>query len=227
MRNILITGGSSGIGFALTKKFAMGNFHVITISRNVDSLKKLKNVTYIQGDITVEEQLDKLVMATDDVLLDGIISNAGYGMPEPFKLTTMNEIDQHFQTNFFAPLKLIQKVLGKTAVNRVVNISSGAALRPLQSLFSYCTSKAAMHHAIECLNLEYPDTKFVNIRPGIVRTNLNEKWNSVDDSVFPAGNYIKNMSNFIPVETVADLIFKIWHLPDEEFLKDWDINELI
>ena len=229
MKNILITGGSKGIGLALTYKFAGNNFHVITISRDTTPLHGLSNITSIQGDITIDTDLDKLINVINDFpSLDGIISNAAHCTPEPLKLTTNYEIEKHFATNFFAPIKLIQKVLQQKKTRYVINLSSGAATLPLQSLFSYCTSKAAMHHAIHCLNVEYPETKFANVRPGMVKTEMHKKLCNADDSIFPDGNYIKHMAqnnSAIPTEKVADYIFKIWQLPSDQFAKDWNILE--
>ena len=108
----------------------------------------------------------------------------------------------------------------------MLNISSGAAEFPLLSLLPYCTSKAAIHHAVKCLNLEYPNTKFANLRPGMVDTPLQDRWRNVDESVFPNGNFYaktKEDKKLISVDTVADYTFWVMNQSLEIFAKDWNI----
>ncbi|MBY0379022.1 MAG: hypothetical protein K2P99_01335, partial [Burkholderiales bacterium] len=73
-------------------------------------------------------------------------------------------------------------------ISKVLNITTGAALFPLNNLFEYCTSKVAMHHGIKCLAIEFPNTSFANFRPGMVDTPLIDKWVSIDNTIFPNGN---------------------------------------
>ncbi len=239
MRNILIIGTSAGIGYGLTNKFLNNNYHVIAISRHINSLNTLKvssgKLTLIQADITNSMHqiniLEKLSAVMEPI---EIINNAAIGNPQPFQNLDMKELRQHFETNFFAPVQLLKNILSQNIVSKVFNISSGAAEFPLESLFSYCTSKASMHHAIKCLNLEYFPIKFSNIRPGMVSTPLQERWRTVDNTVFPKGNlYIKakDENKLISVETVADFVYwistnslefkEIWNIYDTEHHKYW------
>ena len=226
MHKIIITGGSAGIGLSLVEKFRQ-SYHVYTISRTIEHIEYLDNVTAIQGDITKQSDIKKLITIVKNETIDGIINNAAYGMPEQLSSSPLDELYKSFDTNFFAPIKLLKSILENNKLNRVLNVSSGAAEFPLQNLFNYCTSKAAMHHAIKCLNLEYPTVKFANLRPGMVDTPLQDKWRNVDPSIFPNGNYYqqaKEKNQLISPRKVSDFIFKVWHSHLEEFAKDWDIN---
>ena len=61
MKNIIISGASRGIGFALVEFFAKQNHNVLALSRNVKTLKNVsKNVTVLEVDITKESDLSKV-----------------------------------------------------------------------------------------------------------------------------------------------------------------------
>ena len=227
MSKIIITGGSKGIGLSLVEKFRQTH-HVYTVSRTIENIRYLDNVTAIQGDITKQSDIEILINIIKNEQIDGIINNAAYyGMPEKLIDSTAEESYKFFETNFFAPIKLIKSILKTNNLNRVLNISSGAAEFPLENLFNYCTSKAAIHHAFKCLNFEYPTVKFANIRPGMVDTELQEKWRNVSSNIFPNGNYYqqaKEQNQLTSPNTVSEFIYKVWHTPIELFAKDWNIN---
>jgi len=232
MKSILITGASSGIGYGLVNKFLSNGYHIFAISRNITPLLELKNnnITTIQADITNLSDKKRILKEICNLEFN-IINNAAYAVPSIFKDSTITDIRQHFETNVFAPLELIQELLNKNRVSRVLNISSGAAEFPLQSLLSYCSSKAAIHHAIKCLNLEYSDTKFINLRPGMVDTPLQDRWSKLDKNIFPNGDFYKNAklnNQFISVETVSNFVYWVMQLPINDFSKsDWNINDKI
>lgn len=230
MKNILITGCSAGIGHALTVKFLNNNYHVFAVSRNIEPLLRLsnKNITIIKADISKDKDQESIINAVGDKEIY-MINNAAYGSPIKFKNSTNNEIRKHFETNFFAPLNLVQNLANSNRITRVLNISSGAAEIPLQSLLSYCSSKAAMHHAINCLKLEYPQIKFANLRPGMVDTPLQERWRNMDDNDFPNNNFYKiakQDNKLISVDMVANFVYWVMTLESDKFDKeDWNIND--
>ncbi len=238
MKNILIIGASTGIGYGLVTKFLSHGYNVFTVSRNINTLNELliqnKKITIIQADITNADHREIIVSKLPTIGPLEIINNAAIGIPQIFRNLGTSELRGHFETNFFAPVIMFQKILSKFNVTRVLNITSGAAEFPVESLFSYCTSKAAIGHAIKCLNLEYPSTKFSNLRPGMVDTELQERWRNVDDSLFPNGNaYVqaKKDGKLISVETVTDFIYwvmtnsaeykEMWNIHDIEHHKHW------
>lgn len=231
MKNILITGASSGIGLGLVKIFINNGYYVIAVGRNIESLKSLfipkEKLIIVQDDITNMLHQNKVLSALSKLDSIKIINSAAIGVPVPFRDLDMKELREHFETNFFAPIQLLKFILGQNPVTKVLNISSGAALFPLDSLFSYCNSKSALHHAIKCLNLEYPDTKFSNLRPGMVATPLQERWRQANSTIFPKGNYYiaaKEEGKLIKIEDVADFVYWVVDTTDE-FKPEWNIYD--
>ncbi len=81
---------------------------------------------------------------------------------------------------------------------------------------------------MKCLNLEYPNTKFANLRPGMVDTPLQDRWRNVNESVFPNGNFYaktKEDKRLISVDTVADYTFWVMNQLPEVFTQDWNIGK--
>lgn len=231
MKNILIIGGSAGIGFGLVDKFLSEGYVVFSVSRNIRGLKKKvnKNLHCISADITSETDRNKIIeklIHCSVVSLD-VISNATYGQPQLFNELSIEEIRLHFETNFFAPLQLAILLLNHLQIDRFLNISSGAAEFPLKNLLPYCASKNAFHHSVKCLNLEYPNTKFANLRPGMVDTPLQTRWRKIKKSIFPDGNpYIiaKKKNQLLTVGTVAHYIFDVMNSSIDSFANDWNIS---
>lgn len=227
-KNILITGAAAGIGLGLLKKFMSNGHHVIGVSRNVDNLYTLKqtasNLTIIKADITTD--IDQIISKVKNFQEVSIINNAAHVEPTLFNESSLKEIRLHFETNFFAPINLIKSIKSHVKVPRVLSISTGAAFNPFEGLFAYCTSKAAMHHAISCLNLEISDTRFANLRPGMVDTPLQSRLRNTD--AFPSGNLFINAKNehkLISVDKVADFTHWIFQQSDSDFTQNWSIYD--
>ncbi len=234
MKKVLIIGASAGIGYGLVNKFLDEQYQVFAISRQIDSLQKFidagKLCTVIQADITLREDQNKIINQIRDIKGLTVINNAAYsGLPVQFCNLAIEELRKYFETNFFAPMILLRELINANKIERVLNISSGAAQHPLKNLLGYCTSKSALHHAIECLKLEYHDIKFANLRPGLVDTPLQTRWRTIGADVFPLGNpYIAKQESgqLLQVAQVAEFIYKICNLPLQEFdSKYWNIYE--
>ncbi len=244
MKNILITGASSGIGFGLVNKFLDNDYYVYTVSRRTESLSDLKiskdRLTIIKADLTNSSDQAKIINELSGIDNLEIINNAAILIPKPFGNMGIAELRDHFEINFFAPITLLQLLLKQNTVTKVINISSGAAEFALDSSFGYCTSKAAIHHAMKCLNLECPETKFINVRPGMVATPLQDRLRELGATIFPKGNVFskaKEENKLISVATVANFIYwilnvstefrKAWSIYDEEHHKYWRKSEAL
>ncbi|CAG0912601.1 unnamed protein product [Notodromas monacha] len=104
------------------------------------------------------------------------VANAGIGVPGNLETLTLEQYE-HQQlvntTSVFSLLKLAMPELKKTRGN-VVAVSSIAGLKPIDSMLTYCVSKAGMDQMIRCISLEVAkDGVRVNcINPGAIYTNI-------------------------------------------------------
>ena len=179
----IITGTSSGIGKSLAQFYLKQGEKVIGISRN-NSINH-DNFTHIICDLSDQNQLYDLALL-DHVSKEDfpirLINNAGIigDIKRTHELTLTHYVDMAM-INLVAPQYLCSYVLssfGFDNVDTIVNISSGAAQRPVPSWGSYCATKAAMDIFAETLNEEIKElgksTKVFNIAPGVVDTRMQE-----------------------------------------------------
>lgn len=176
MINILITGGSRGIGYELVKQFAaQSNHHIVVLSRNFEELEQLKqecaqqykNVIHIYkvdfNSPSLSNELQQ-ILAKEAKHFHVLINNAGVLINKPFTETTATDWQTVFTTNVFAPALLIKEVVGKNnkqEQTHVVNISSMGGFQgsvKFPGLSVYSASKAALANLTEVLAEEYKDT---------------------------------------------------------------------
>ena len=75
----------------------------------------------------------------------------------------------------------------------IINISSGAALRPIHSWGTYCQSKAGIDMLTNIINEEHPEIRALSVYPGIVNTDMQLKIRSTNLEEFP----LKNLLNIL------------------------------
>lgn len=178
---VLITGGSSGIGLALAKKFLQEGNQVIITGRQEEKLKRVKakyqEVVYEVADIAKEVDRQKLVEKYPDVNI--LINNAGvqYNYIFSQEKNARSLIEMEFNINLIGPVLLIQLFLPKLLQKEeaaIINVSSGLALVPKESAPVYCASKAGVHIFSKALRyqLEGTNIKLFEIIPALVDTEM-------------------------------------------------------
>ena len=184
---VLITGGSSGIGLALVKKFYGADNHVIVVGRDIVRLERVRQtypaIEIFQGDITEQASLHGLVSYFPNV---NVLVNCA-GVQFNYDLSDQ-EIDASLinvevLTNLVAPMQLIKLYLPELLQHpqaAIVNVSSGLALVPKQSAPLYCGSKAAVHIATKALRwqLEQTRIKVFELIPPLVDTPMTQSRNN-------------------------------------------------
>ncbi len=185
---IVITGGASGIGFAIARQLINDNT-VISIDRNtakIDALKSaLPKIESIKADVASNEELDNAVSIIKKThgKIDILINNAGKGGQFDFLNTSekdlMAGIETEISINYFAPIMLTKKalpLLKKSSEPVVVIVSSGLAYIPLSLIGTYCASKAAIHFVTMSLRHQLAPEKIrvVEVLPPVVDTDLSK-----------------------------------------------------
>ena len=184
---VLITGGSSGIGLALAKRYLSLKNKVIITGRDISKLEQIKNdfpeVVIFAGDLTDKNSLDELVLLMEQQYgdLNILINNAAvqynyYFRDEP-NLTY--KIDYEISANLSVPIKLtglLLPLLLKNKNSAVVNVSSGLFIAPKKSASVYCATKSALHSFTKTLRYQLEDSviKVFEIIPALVETPMTE-----------------------------------------------------
>src|SRR6188472_3275944 len=108
---VVVTGSSSGIGYATSLLLARKGFYTYASARNINKSANLQSIVdaerlplkLIQLDVTddrsVKDAVEKIV--SEKGKIDVLVNNAGYGLFGAFEDLSMDEIKAQFQTNFF------------------------------------------------------------------------------------------------------------------------------
>lgn len=181
---ILITGGGSGIGFALAQRFLAAGNRVIVTDRSEQNLRCVREqapeLHTILSDLGARDQRDALVrrVRTEFPDLNALINNAG--IQRRIDLTgelSWDDIAPEIEINLAGQIHLTTALLPDLVRQdeaRVINISSSLALVPLARMPIYCATKAAMHAFSLALRFQFRDTSLqvLEVLPPPVRTNL-------------------------------------------------------
>ena len=134
-------------------------YQVIGTSRKVNHGEVRNGITYVQLDVCSEVSIQS---AVDYILnefgqIDVLINNAGIGMVGSVEDGSIKEMQAHFDTNFYGPLRVLQAVLPhmrKRKSGRIINISSLAGLFGLPYRGGYSAAKYALNGLTETLRME-------------------------------------------------------------------------
>ena len=176
---VLITGGATGIGFALAKKFHSAGNRVILVGRREEALRQaaaqLSGCLIAVADVSQETDRKRLVRDFPDVSI--LVNNAGVQFTQPFATQTAEQIAQEININLTAPAQLTLAFLPILTAQReaaVVNVSSGLAIVPKETCALYCASKAALHSFSQTLRwqLENTPVRVFELMPPMVATPM-------------------------------------------------------
>lgn len=211
---VFITGVSKGLGKALAEHYLSKGTNVIGIGRS--GTLSHPNFSFITCDLENPSLIEKLKLPEfqSEVIL---INNAGIiGVGKRISEQLENDIIPVITTNTISPMLLCGKFLSevpeKTSLT-IVNISSGAAKRPIPSWASYCASKAALDLFSETIYLEEQergrDTKVYSISPGVINTAMQEKIRSFPEDSFSSVNIFKELKQSGQLQSPEETARKI------------------
>jgi uncharacterized oxidoreductase len=181
---ILITGGATGIGYALAEHFIKEGNKVIICGRRQSKLeearKKLPQIETRVADISTAHGRKELVswVIKNFPGFNVLVNNAGIQQLIFLKRDNSNEIiDNEIATNLTAPVHLTNLVVSHFSLKNeaaIINISSGLGFIPLAIAPVYCATKAALHSFSISSRFQLKDTsiRIFEIIPPIVETEL-------------------------------------------------------
>lgn len=180
---VLITGGTSGIGLALARRFLReGNAVIVTGSnpQKAEAVKyELPMLTVGLADMRDRQALETLVSHYPDINI--LINNAGiqYNYEFADAAITPAQIATELDINLLSPLHLTKLLLPRLLSHptaAIINVSSGLGIVPKQSAPVYCATKAALHSFTKTLRwqLEGTSVRVFEIIPPIVDTAMTQ-----------------------------------------------------
>lgn len=168
-RLVLITGASAGIGAEFARQYASRGWDLALTARRADRLEALARevkdntdveTLIIPQDLSQQGAVDAILKTISDAgrQIDGIVNNAGYGLPGTFFNTSWEDQATFLQVLLTAPCELVHKALpGMKARNygRIVNVASLAGYTPGSNGHTlYAPVKSAMIKFSESVHAE-------------------------------------------------------------------------
>ena len=186
-RVALVTGGSRGLGLALTRELAHRGWQVIVDAREADRLfaavraMPSGSVTAVPGDVADPDHRRALAAAVKGAGgLDLLVNNASILGPSPQPRLAdypLDVLEQVYAVNTVAPLGLLQLLLPhlEKRDGRVVSVSSDAAVEAYEGWGGYGSAKAALDHLTAVLAAEQPNLRVYSFDPGDMATDLQQQ----------------------------------------------------
>lgn len=220
-KNVLVTGGSSGIGQAIAVRFAEYGANVaINYLRRPEEARDTEDQVHacihkvqqegvqdvlVQGDVSSEDDVVQMVGATIDGLgaLDILVNNAGIQISRPTEELSSDDFDRVLGVNlrgsFLCAREAIKHYLAGEKRGSIINISSVHQLIPKPNYLGYSTSKGGMQNLTRTLALEYASRgiRVNGVGPGATVTPINRAW--IDDP-----EKRKQVEEHIPMQRAGD-----------------------
>jgi len=226
MKNIVITGVSTGIGYGTCKEFIKHGYRVFGSVRKPEDSDRLKNefgenFKPILFDLTDHKAIYEAANYVKSLLkndgLSGLINNAGAAIPGPLMFMPVDLFQMHLDimvtgnyvvTQAFLPLLGAQKNC-PFPPGRIINISSVAGKMASPFMSGYVAAKHAMEGFSKVLRMELQlyGIDVIVVGPGIVKSDI---WNKIKDEDIDAysetdyheyyWNTVKFFRNSIPSE---------------------------
>tara|TARA_Y100000996_G_scaffold414912_1_gene407345 strand:+ start:362 stop:1072 length:711 start_codon:yes stop_codon:yes gene_type:complete len=220
---VLITGASSGIGAAISRKLSSENYQVILSARSVNKLndlnEELKNLGYktfaIPCDVSIVEDVKKLYRECSKIgFVNCIINNAGFGKFSDVTDVTDLDWNQQLDTNLKGPF-LITRQFVKNMIDKkegkILFINSVAGKYGYPFSAAYVASKFGLKGLADSLRNELRkyNIKVISIHPGAIDTNF---WDNVKAD-FPR-------DEMLSAEDIANSVFHAVNAPNSVVLEE-------
>lgn len=187
--NAIITGSNRGIGKAMVEAFATAGYNVWACARKANPefeswLKETAEKTgvWIKPVYFEMTDTDALNAGIQNIIdegetIDVLVNNAGISTVGLLSMSKVEDIEKLFAVNYFAMLRIIQKVSKRMSRQRkgvIINMGSNAGIDPQPGKIAYGSSKAAVMMMTKCLSKELgPMGIRVNaIAPGPIETEM-------------------------------------------------------
>ena len=184
----LVTGASRGLGEGAARALARDGAAVMLLARDADLARKVAGEIVDAGgkaealacDVSDYPSVERAVADTRQRLggLDILVNNAG--VIEPIAEIAASDPAiwaRNIQVNLIGAYYVVRAVLDRMLQNggTIINVSSGAAYRPLEGWSSYCAGKAGLAMLTRSLALETSGVRVFGFSPGPIDTDMQVK----------------------------------------------------
>ena len=235
MKNILITGCSTGIGYETVRLLQQNGYKVYATARKKEDVKKLQiqGFTAFKLNVTKSKQIKKVLnsIMQEDGKLDGVFNNAGFGQPGAVEDVSVDVLKEQFETNVFGLHEVTlqcMEIFRKQGHGKIIQHSSVLGIISLKFRGAYNASKYAIEGLADTMRQELIGSNIfvstINTGPVIsqFRANALKKFEEnvdIDNSFFTPtyktelkGRLESNKDDTpftLPASSVANVVLKI------------------
>jgi NAD(P)-dependent dehydrogenase (short-subunit alcohol dehydrogenase family) len=216
MKNVVITGASTGIGYATTASLINRGYRVFgSVRKEADAARLLnefgKKFEPLFFDVTdhakIMQEADRLTQKIGSEGLVGLVNNAGIAVAGPIMHLSLEELRHQMDVNViglvattqaFLPLLGAQKNYSNTP-GRILNVSSVAGKFATPFMGAYCGSKHAVEGISDSLRIELQmyGIPVIVIGPGVVKTPIWQKAEEIDLSHLQTTDYAASANRLV------------------------------
>ena len=212
-KRVLVTGASSGLGYAIASLFLKEGAHMLGVARRSETDLKDARYSYISCDITDDKQVRQLPRACEELMggLDVLVNCAGETAIGGVRDTSPDAFRAMFEVNVFGLYNVthaLLPLLEASADGTIINIGSELGAKAIARRIAYSPAKAAVEMLTRCLAIECaPHIRVNGVLPGLMETPMTKA--RFSDAPDPdearrnaAGRYL--LKRLCTVEDVAD-----------------------
>lgn len=217
---VIITGGSSGIGFATAKKLIEKGAKVLITGRNKEKLDKAADAIgaiAVNADVASEEDVRKTFEIAKEKLggLDVLVNNAGIGGRKTLEELSMQDFEAVFRVNVFGAALMAKhaaQIFKQQNHGHIINIASTAGKKGFAGGSVYSSSKFALRGMTECWQAELRphNVRVVLVNPSEVTTAFGQ----------PAGQERAEQPNKLRSEEIAHTIVATLEMDNRGFIPE-------
>jgi 3-oxoacyl-[acyl-carrier protein] reductase len=218
MRNVIVTGGSRGLGLGIAGKLKKQGYRALAIARNESpELRALMHpsaepgcVQFVPFDLADLEGIAGLAkkLRKDCGPIDGLVNNAGSSVDGPLAMIQISQMERVLRLNTLSPMVMTKSVVRSMMADgggRIVNIASVVAFTGYSGLAVYSASKASLVGFTRSLAREVGKLGItVNaVAPGFVDTEMTRGMTDEQREQIVRRSPLKRL---VAVEDVADAV---------------------
>jgi 3-oxoacyl-[acyl-carrier protein] reductase len=223
LRNVIVTGGSRGLGLGIARRLALSGFRVVAIARKETEefaaaareaeAAQAGSLGFVPFDLAEIEGLQDLTkkLRNDFGPIYGLVNNAGASTDGALALTSTKKIEEIVRLNSISPMVLskhIVRFMMADGGGRIVNISSIAAFSGYSGLAVYAATKASLIGFTRSLAREV-GRMGVNVNaiaPGFVETDLTEGMTDDQRQQIERRSALKRLVNVDDIANAVDFL---------------------
>ncbi len=166
----VVSGGTRGIGLALSRRLVKLGYEVVALYRSDTAAAEASGLRTYQVDVADPEAVEKVAAEIGAVSV--LVNNAGVNIDRPFLEMSVQDWKTVVDTNLSGAFYLTRAFVPMMDDGNVINVGATTGMRARTNGANYCASKAGLLHLTKCLALELAPRIRVNcLIPGMTETD--------------------------------------------------------